>query len=143
MSLTAFLGATIPSDSYPNSAGDTVVTPTIGLGKGWGNFDIQTTVGVGIPVHDVHRLGTPVVYNTALRYQLNRTLWLELEINATFFRNGPNAGNTQVFLSPGLVVGKFHLWKRLGFAVGGGIQIAVTHFHTYNHNLLLTLCFPF
>jgi hypothetical protein len=141
--VTAFLGATIPTGSYTNGARDAVVTPTIGFGKGWGNFDVQSTVGVGIPVGDVDRLGTPVLYNTAFQYRVIKKLWPELEVNATFFPNGPKAGSKQVFLTPGLMMGKFHLWRRLGFAVGGGIQIATTHFHTYNHNTLLTVRFPF
>ena len=141
--VTAFLGATIPTGSYTNGVKDAVVTPTIGFGKGWGNFDIQSTVGVGIPVGDVDTLGTPVSYNTAFQYRVVNRLWPELEVNATFFPNGTKAGNEQVFLSPGLMVGKFHLWRRLGFAAGGGIQIAATHFHTYNHNRVLTLRFPF
>jgi hypothetical protein len=141
--VTAFLGATIPTGSYTNGARDAVVTPTIGLGKGWGNFDVQSTVGVAIPVGDVDTLGTPVLYNTAFQYKVIRKLWPELEVNATFFPNGTQAGNKQVFLSPGLMVGKFHLWRRLGFAMGGGIQIAVTHFHTFNHNTVLTVRFPF
>jgi hypothetical protein len=141
--VTAFLGATIPTGSYTNGARDAVVTPTIGLGKGRGNFDVQTTVGVGIPVGDVDRLGTPVLYNTAFQYRVIKKLWPELEVNATFFPNGPQAGNKQVFLSPGLMVGKFRLWRRLGFAMGGGIQIAATHFHTFNHNTVLTVRFPF
>jgi hypothetical protein len=141
--LTAFLGGTIPTGSYTNGAREAVITPTIALGKGWGNFDIQSTLGVGIPVRDVDRLGTPVLYNTAFQYRVMKKLWPELEVNATFFPNGPQAGNKQVFLSPGLMLGKFHLWGRLGFAVGGGIQIAVTHFHTFNHNTVLTVRFPF
>jgi hypothetical protein len=48
-----------------------------------------------------------------------------------------------VFLSPGLMVGKFHPWKRLGLAAGADIQIAATHFHTFNHNAVLTVRFPF
>jgi hypothetical protein len=141
--VTAFLGASIPTGSYTNGTRDAVVTPTIGFGKGWGNFEVQSTVGVGIPVGDVDRLGTPVLYNTAFQYRVTKKLWPELEVNATFLPNGPKAGNQQVFLTPGLMVGKFHLWRRLGFAVGGGIQIAATHFHTYNHNALLTVRFPF
>jgi hypothetical protein len=141
--VTAFLGATIPTESYTNGAPNAVVTPNIGLGKGWRNFDVQSTVGVAIPVADVDTLGTPVFYDTALQYRVTKKLWPELEVNATFFPNGPKAGNKQVFLSPGLMVGKFHLWRRLGFAVGGGIQIAATHFHTYNHNAVLTVRFPF
>jgi hypothetical protein len=141
--VTAFLGSTIPTGSYNNGVHDSVVTPTLGLGKGWGNFDIQTTVGVAIPVGDLNQLGTPVIYNTAFQYRVIKKLWPELEVNATFFPNGSKAGNQQVFLSPGIMVGKFRLWKRLGFAVGGGIQIATTHFHTGNHNTLLTVRFPF
>ncbi len=141
--VTAFLGAMIPTGSYTNGAPNAVVTPTIGLGKGWRNFDVQSTLGVAIPVADVDTLGTPVFYNTAFQYRVTKKLWPELEVNATFFPNGPKAGNKQVFLSPGLMVGKFHLWRRLGFAVGGGIQIAATHFHTYNHNAVLTVRFPF
>jgi hypothetical protein len=100
-------------------------------------------LGVSIPVSDAHRLGTPVAYNTAFQYRLIDKLWPELELNATYFTNGPNAGRTQVFLSPGLVVGKFHVWNRLGFAMGVGIQIAVTRFHTLNHNFQVTLRMPF
>jgi hypothetical protein len=141
--VTAFLGATIPTGSYANGSRNAVLTPSLGFGKGWGNFDIQSTVGVGIPVSDVRVLGTPVLYNTAFQYRILKKLWPELEVNAAFFPNGPKAGNEQVFVSPGLILGKFHLWKRVGFAIGGGIQIATTHFHTYNHNSLLTVRFPF
>jgi hypothetical protein len=141
--VTAFLGASIPTGSYANGAPDAVVTPTIGFGKGWGNFDVQSTVGVGIPTADVSRLGTPIVFNTAFQCQIFKKLWPEIEVNSTFFSNGARAGNKQVFLSPGLMAGKFHLWRRLGFAVGGGIQIATTHFHAFNHNVVLTVRFPF
>jgi hypothetical protein len=141
--VTAFLGASIPTGSYTNGAPDSVMIPSLGLGKGWGNFDIQTTVGVGIPVRDAGARGTPVQYNTVFQYRVIERLWPELEVNATFFPNGPKAGNSQAFLSPGLMVGKFRLWKRLGFAVGGGIQIAATRFHTFNHNTVLTVRFPF
>jgi len=141
--VTAFLGATIPTGSYANGARDAVISPTIGAGKGWGNFDIQSTLGVGIPTGDVSTLGSPIQYNTAFQYRLIKKLWPEIDVNATFFPNGTRGGNKQVFLSPGLIVGKFHLWRRLGFGVGGGIQIATTHFHTFNHNRVLTVRFPF
>jgi hypothetical protein len=141
--VTAFLGATIPTGSYTNGARDAVITPTFGAGKGWGHFDIQSTVGVGIPTGDMNKLGTPVLYNTAFQYNFLKKLWPEVDVNSSFFPNGARAGNKQVFLSPGLIVGRFHLWRRLGFAVGGGIQIAATHYHTVNHNTVLTVRFPF
>jgi hypothetical protein len=141
--VSAFIGATIPTGAHNNGTPHAVITPTIGFGKGWGHFDVQSTLGAGIPVRDADRLGTPLFYNTAFQYVVLKKVWPEVEINATFFPNGPNAGNKQLFLSPGLMVGKFRLWRRLGFAVGGGIQIAVTHFHTFNHNTVLTVRFPF
>jgi len=52
-------------------------------------------------------------------------------------------GQNQVFLSPGLVAGRFHLWRRLGMSVGAGEQIAVTHFHQYNYAKVLSIRFPF
>ncbi len=141
--VTAFVGGSIPTGSHTNGAANAVVTPTIGGGKGWGHFDIQSTVGVGIPTGDVSKLGTPVFYNTAFQYNLMKKLWPEIDVNTTFFLNGARAGNKQVFLCPGLIVGKFHLWHRLGFGIGGGIQIATTHYHTFNHNRVLTVRFPF
>lgn len=141
--LTAFLGTTLPTGSRANSVGDAIITPTLGFGKGWGDFDIQTTLGAAIPTGNVHKLGTPLAYNAAFQYRLKPTLWPELEVNATSFLKGANVGKTQVFLSPGFAMGKFHLWRSVGFAVGGGIQIAVTHFHTFNHNLVLTVRLPF
>ncbi len=66
-----------------------------------------------------------------------------MEINSTFFKNGPNDEKKQVFLTPGLVIGRIPLWKRLGLTVGGGVQIAATHFHTNNHNSIFSLRFPF
>ena len=74
--VSAFLGASIPTGSHTNGARNPVVTPTIGFGKGWGNFDIQSTAGVGIPVGDAGRLGTPVMCNTAFQYRVVRQkLW--------------------------------------------------------------------
>jgi len=49
----------------------------------------------------------------------------------------------QNFVTPGLVMGRFHVAKRLGFSIGGGYQIATTHFHTTNHNAILSIRFPF
>jgi hypothetical protein len=46
-------------------------------------------------------------------------------------------------MSPDMVAGRFHLWKRLGFSVGAGEQIAVTHFHQYNHAQTLSIRFSF
>ncbi|HZR59217.1 MAG TPA: transporter [Terriglobales bacterium] len=141
--VTAFLGMTIPTGEYKNGSSDAVITPTLAFGKGWGNFNFQSTVGVGIPTGSYDALGTPVPWNTAFQYRILKKIWPEIEVNATFFPNGDHSGNQQVFLSPGLVVGRLHLYKRLGLTIGGGIQIAATHFHTYDQNRVLSIRFPF
>ena len=46
-------------------------------------------------------------------------------------------------MTPGLVIGRMRLWKRLAFTVGGGLQIATTHFHTNNHDGIFSVPFPF
>ena len=141
--ITAFVAAAIPTGSYSNGAPHAVFSPALGLGKGWGNFDVQGTAGVTLPTGDLDTLGTPVALNATLQYKLLRKLWPEVEINSTLWANGNNSGKKQVFVSPGLVMGKFHLWRRVGFAIGGGVQIAATSFHNSDHNWLLSVRFPF
>ena len=141
--VTAMLVATAPTGSYTNGATDGVLTPTLALGKGWGNFDLQGTAGVSIPTGHRDVLGTPTLLNLTAQYHFLKYLWPEAEINTTMWSNGKNDGKKQVFLSTGLVVGKFHLWKRVGFVFGGGVQIAVTEFHTYGHNWVSSIRFPF
>lgn len=141
--LTAFLGGTIPTGSYKNGSTDASVTPTIAGGKGFGNFDFQSTVGVSIPTGDVSTIGTPVLWNTTFQYRVLKKIWPEVEVNSTFWSNGEHAGKKQVFVSPGLVLGRFHLWHRLGLTVGGGVQIAATQYYTYNHAYTLSVRFPF
>jgi hypothetical protein len=139
--VTAFLAGSIPygrfATPYPT------ITPTIAFGKGYRNFDFQSTLGWTIPTGGRQKTGTPVAYNTAFQYRVLRKLWPEVEVNATFWPNGTLSGDKQVFLSPGLVVGRFHIWRRLGLSVGAGEQIAVTHFHQYNHAPTLSVRFPF
>lgn len=96
-----------------------------------------------MPTGDMKVLGSPMVLNATAQYHLLRYFWPEVEVNSTMWANGKNEGRKQVFLSPGLVVGKVHLWKRLGFALGGGVQIAATQFHAYEHNWVTSVRFPF
>ncbi|HEU5336250.1 MAG TPA: hypothetical protein VFU27_09815 [Terriglobales bacterium] len=141
--VTAFLATTVPTGMYSNGAARATFTPTLAVGKGWGNFDVQATMGVLLPGGDLRAMGTPVGLNTTLQYRVLRKLWPEVEINSTLWGNGSNSGKKQVFFSPGLVAGRFHLWRRFGFAVGSGVQIAATRFHTYNHAWVMSVRFPF
>lgn len=141
--LTFFLGGSIPTGSYRNGSVAAVVTPTIAAGKGFGLFSVQSTLGVGLPVDSVNRLGHTVAWNTAFQYHARRFLWPQVEVNSTFNEGGTNDGKKQTFLTPGLIVGRIPLHNRLGLTLGGGMQIAATHFHTFDHNLILTARLPF
>ena len=141
--LTAFLQVTFPTGQYNNGVTNTIITPTIAYGKGIGKFDVQGTFGVTLPTGNEANIGRTFPWNNAVQYHLYKKLWPEVEVNYTHFQDGPHDGQTQVFMTPGIVFGKFHLWKRLGLTAGGGFQIATTHFHTNNHNGILTVRFPF
>lgn len=141
--LTAFLGWSLPTGDHKNGALHAVITPTIAYGKGFGNFDAQGTFGVGLPTADTGIVGRNYIWNNTFQYRAFRKLWPEVELNSTFFQQGDHDGMKQNFVTPGLVIGRLHLWKRVGFTVGGGYQIATTHFHTNNHNAILSIRFPF
>jgi hypothetical protein len=141
--LTAFLGWSLPTGDHTNGAPHAVITPTISYGKGFGNFDIQGTLGVALPTSDTNLLGRNYLWNNAFQYRVFRKLWPEVELNSTFIQDGPRDGMKQTFVTPGLVIGRLRLWNRVGFTFGGGYQIAATHFHTSNHNGILSIRFPF
>lgn len=133
---------TLPTGSYKNGSRAASVTPTVCAGKGFRKFDVQSSFGVTLPTGDTAKIGRVVVWNTVGQYQLVKLFWPEIESNATFFHGGPNDGRVQNFITPGLMVSKFKLKRdelnRLALIFGGGMQIATTHFNTYNHGLILT-----
>jgi hypothetical protein len=139
---TGFLGISVPTGSDAFTNHDTIITPTLAVGKGWGSrssgFDIQSTVGIAIPTGDKHELGTPVTWNTALQGHVLEKLWPEIEANYTYFKAGPNDGKTQVALTAGIVLGRFEVTPRVKLIVGGGYQKPVSSFYTFNHMWLMT-----
>jgi hypothetical protein len=141
--VTLLLSATVPTASAPNGGGDAVLTPTLALGKGWRRFDAQTTFGANLPAGDAQRMGRQLLWNATFQYRAQWKLWPEVEVNSTFFEQGPNAGETQAFLTPGLGFGRVRLFRGLRFSTAGGVQIAVTRFHTYNHRAMFSVRFPF
>lgn len=144
--LTTFLGMTAPTGGEANTKGRYTFTPTIAGGKGWGNFDIQSTLGLSLPTDDgiaPKGPGTPLAWNTALQYKVGTVVWPELEANYTYYPNGEHEGKEQLLLTPGLIFGRFPIWQRLGMTVGLGYQVAVTSKPLYYNNFILTVRFPF
>lgn len=139
---SAFITGTVPTGSYKNGSTDASVAPGIGVGKGFGHFDLQSTLSAALPTGDTDKLGRPVAWNTTGQYHLGKYLWPEAEFNATYFHGGPNDGKTQAFMMPGLLASHklrpANEKSRLVLCVGGGEQIATSHFHSYNHGLIFS-----
>ena len=153
--VTVFLGATIPTGKNGNGSCCAVVTPTLAVGKGFGLVALTSTAGGSLPASNSKGLGHTIVWNNVVQYRVAKTgierfFWPEVEINTNFYSGGANDGKTQVYATPGLVVGRIPLSHdaegkpgRLGLTFGAGEQIALTHFHTNNHNLIFTVRLPF
>jgi hypothetical protein len=141
--LTAFMGFSVPTGDDGNSNGHTIYTPTIAFGKGFGDFDFQSTVGVAIPNGGVDRLSMPLSWNTAFQYRIFRYFWPELEFNYTWFTLGENTGKSQLFVTPGLIIGRIPIHDRVGMTFGAGYQVAVTHHPAYNNAVIATGRIPF
>lgn len=133
----------IPTGSHKNGSTNASFTPTLATGKGFGRFNLQSTLGAVLPTGNTIKLGRPIAWNVTAQYRIGKFIWPELESNATYYHGGPNDGKSQEFLTPGLLLGKFSLHpgearSRLGIGLGAGEQIATSKFHAYNHNLIIT-----
>ena len=143
--LTAFMGLSVPSGSANYSSHHYIYTPTIAGGKGWGDFDIQSTLGVALPdsLGKESGPGTPLIFNTSLQYKIAKVVWPDVEFNYTYWPNGVHENKQQLFVSPGLIFGRFPIWKRLRVVAGIGYQVAVTSRPLYHNNFDITVRFPF
>ena len=153
--ITAFLGASVPTGKNGNGSCCAIVTPTLAVGKGFGLLALTSTAGGSLPVTNASGLGHTIIWNSVAQYHVGRTgaarfFWPEVEFNSSFFEGGSSDGKATTFTTPGMVIGRIPLTPdaggrsgRLGLTFGAGEQIALTHFHTSNHNLVLTVRLPF
>jgi hypothetical protein len=138
-----FFAGSLPTGTPPNGSGHTILSPTLAAAKGLGHWDIQTTLGANLPASGANLLGRAIIFNTAVNYKIKNKFWPMLEQNSVFWSGGVLDGKKQVFLTPGFVLGSFSVAERLRFAIGAGVQIAVTEFRQYDHRWILSLRFPF
>ena len=141
-SVSAGLAGTAPTGSYKNGAADGTISPTVYVGKGFGFFDVQSAASEMLPTGHTRTIGRPIAWNTAMQAKVKKFFWPEVEFNSTFNRGGSNNGKDQTFVTPAFEVGKIRLTSsetsRLAVIFGVGEQIAVTHYHAYNHALSFT-----
>jgi hypothetical protein len=142
--LTGFLALSAPSGLNAFSMHTFGLTPTIAGGKGWGDFDVQFTVGQTYPFTNSRVVGDPLAINVALQYHVFKVLWPEFEVNYTHWPNGENHGKNQVLLTPGLILGRIPLFWRFKALIGVGYQFAASDVHpSYQSNWILTARLPF
>ena len=56
---------------------------------------------------------------------------------------GENTGKNQLFITPGLLIGRIPIHDRVGMTFGAGYQVAVTHHPAYNNAVIATGRIPF
>jgi hypothetical protein len=116
--------------------------PTLAVGKGWGDFDIQMTVSqqygfaaLASPGNSARtnlvNFGDPILWNTTFQYHIFEYLWPEFEVNYETWPNGEHKGLTQVMLTPGIIFGRFQIGsdtptRPINLIFGAGYQFAVT-----------------
>jgi hypothetical protein len=158
--VTAFFQMSDPLNT-PAKISNNILTaqPTLAFGKGWGDFDIQSTVSVQVPVSALNApgspaagtlaaFGDPILWNTTFQYHVFQYLWPEVEVNYEFWPNGEHAGLNQVMITPGLILGRFKIGqdsptRPINLVVGAGYQIAVTQNPVTQNNFVGTVRITF
>lgn len=143
--LTAFMGLSVPSGSDDFSSHHFGFTPTIAGGKGWGNFDVQTTLGFSIPDNGFVRTGggNSLAWNTAFQYRVCKYFWPEVEANYTWYATGAREGLNQLMITPGIVIGRIPIAGRVGLTLGVGCQFPITDQEVIHRNVILSGRIPF
>lgn len=141
--LTAFYQMSFPTGQYQQGALSPVITPTLGYGKGFGNFDEQGTLGISLPTSNTPTTGRDLLWNNTFQYHIYKKFWPEVEVNFTHYYQGEHSGHTSVYLTPGIVFGRFRIKGRLSFTAGAGFETAVTSFHPTNRIPIFSIRFPF
>jgi hypothetical protein len=143
--LSAWVQLQIPTGQGRLTSHALTVVPTLGGGKGWGDFDIQATVGASLPTAHVDKIGDSVVGNVAFQYRVFRVLWPQVEFSWNYYADGPRGGLSQLYVTPGLVVGRLALGRRLNATFGVGYESALTPSYrakpltpSFNHGVVAT-----
>ena len=139
--LTFDLNATIPTGKNGNGSCCATVSPVLEAGKGIRNLALTSTLGGSLPVSGAQKLGRSIALNNAIQYHTTHLLWLETEFNSTWNRGGSNDRKVQTFTTPGVILSRIPIHggaQPLALTLGAGEQIALTHFHTYNHSPIFT-----
>jgi hypothetical protein len=145
--LTAFLGFQAPTGitAFTNRPA-WIITPTISGGIGWGDFDVQGTIGYSIPTDERNHIGTSLLTSVTLQYHFGEYFWPEFAFNDTQWTSGVRADRNQLLVGPAIMLGRFEIYKRVKINFGIAYQVAVVPEHhitspltpLFNHGWILS-----
>jgi hypothetical protein len=125
--VTAFISGQAPIGDRPFTSNAYIVTPTLAVGKGFGDFNIQANVQLPWPTSNYNALGTQLAANVAFQWHLFKYFWPEIELNYTTWINGPRNGLDQLFITFDALFGPFPIpGTRVKPAIVVGYQRALT-----------------
>jgi hypothetical protein len=132
---SAWVLTTVPTGSHKNGSTNASVQPNMGGGKGFGNFDVQSSLGATLPTGTpaTTTSGRPVIWNTVAQYRIAKLFWPEIESRAIYYKGGTNDGKKQRFITPELIIGRCALHpsdpkSRPGLAFGAGWRLPPASF---------------
>ncbi len=140
--VTAILGEGFAGGAVQNGMLSSYYVPKIAAGKAFGRFNAQSTLSGLLPTSKIAEQGRAVEWNVTGQWRSSAHTWVDLEDNAAYFLGGMLDGAKQNFLTPAA----FYMLRRRSWepahaalVFDGGMQIATSHFHIYNHNLIAEL----
>jgi hypothetical protein len=145
--LSAFLGFQAPTGitAFTNRPA-WIVTPTLAGGIGFGDFDVQGTIGYTLPTDYRNHPGNTLLTSVTFQYHLFDVLWPEFALNDTQWTSGPRVNRNQLLIGPGIMFGRFQLYERIKLNFGIAYQVAVVPEHhitdpltpLFNHGWILS-----
>jgi hypothetical protein len=135
----ALLNHSFATGTYKNGATTDTWGPTLAGGYAFRRFDVQSSLGGTMPTGKIATQGRSIAWNALAQAHLTGHVWFEVENNATYYFAGSHDGMVQNFVTPAaFYVLRRKEWKPTHpfMIFDGGMQIATSRFHTYNHNLI-------
>ena len=138
--VTAILSHTFATGSHSNGAATDSWGPTLAGGIGLTKrINVESSLGGALPTGKIAAQGRSIAWNALMQAHATAHVWFEFENNATFFFAGSHDGRMQNLVTPAA----FYIYRRTEWkpthpflVFDGGMQIATSGFHTYNHNLI-------
>ena len=137
--VAAVLSHCFATGSHKNGASTDSFGPTLSAGYAFHRIDVISSLGGTLPTGKIATQGRAIAWNTVSQAHLKPHIWFEVGDNASYLVGGSHDGKMQNFLTPAafyIIRGK--KWKPAHptYIVDGGMQIATSGFHTYDHNLI-------